>query len=305
MNQKIKKSKKILVTHNGSFHTDDIFAAATLSILLTKKGEQYEIIRTRDPESIKIGDYVFDVGGVYDEASNRFDHHQIGGAGKGPEGIEYSSFGLVWKKFGTEVCENEKAAQIIEKKLVAPVDAHDNGMDLVKNIYDVSLYAIQYFFFSMVPTWREENLSKDEMFLQSVDIAKVVLAREIAQAKDNIIAQEAIIEIYKNTTDKKILIFDKDYPSAEVLHSFPETLFVVYPRSTDNTWGVKAVRGDTTSFKNRKNLPASWGGLKDEELQKVTGVSDAVFCHRVLFMCVAKTKEGAIKLAQIAVESKE
>ena len=39
MNNTIKK----LVTHDGSFHTDDIFAAATLSILLEKKGEhQYE-----------------------------------------------------------------------------------------------------------------------------------------------------------------------------------------------------------------------------------------------------------------------
>ncbi|MEK7128127.1 MAG: MYG1 family protein [Patescibacteria group bacterium] len=61
-----KKSLK-LVTHDGSFHSDDIFAAATLQIYLEKKGEAFEIIRTRDEEIIKNGDFVFDVGGIYDE----------------------------------------------------------------------------------------------------------------------------------------------------------------------------------------------------------------------------------------------
>src|SRR3989344_2504806 len=98
---------KKLITHNGSFHTDDIFAAATLSVLLERKGETYEIIRTRDEEIIKTGDYVFDVGGIYDKEKNRFDHHQVGGAGKSESGIEYSSFGLVWEKFGEEFCNSK------------------------------------------------------------------------------------------------------------------------------------------------------------------------------------------------------
>ena len=38
----------------------------------------------------------------------------------------------------------------------------------------------------------------------------------------------------------------------------------------------------------------------DETLQKVTGVEDAVFCHKGLFLAVAKSKEGAIKLAELA-----
>ena len=82
-----KKTKK-LVTHNGSFHSDDVFACAALILLLEKKGEKFKIIRTRDEEVIKKGDYVFDVGSVYDGAKNRFDHHQVGGAGKRSGGGE-------------------------------------------------------------------------------------------------------------------------------------------------------------------------------------------------------------------------
>ncbi len=304
---KIAKIKK-LITHDGSFHSDDIFAAATLSILLEKKGETFEIIRTRDPEIIKTGDYVFDVGGIYDAETNRFDHHQIGGAGKnvsfvGEPGIEYSSFGLVWKKFGLEVCGSQKVADIINKKLVSPIDAHDNGMDLVENKYDVTPYHIQHFFSSMNLTWREENVSNDEMFLESVEIAKKILWREIIQIKDALLAEEKIVSIYQSTTDKRIIVLDDTYPYEHVLNNFSEPLFIIYPRKTNNAWGVKAIRGDLKSFKNKKDLPGSWGGLKDQELQKVSGVKDAVFCHRALFMAVAKSKEGAIKLAQIAVES--
>lgn len=295
---------KKLITHNGSFHSDDIFACATLCLILEKDNEKFEIIRTRDEEIIKTGDYVFDVGGVYDEEKNRFDHHQIGGAGKGENDIEYSSFGLVWKKFGTQFCESEKITNIIYKKLVAPIDAHDNGMDLILNKYDITPYNIQYFFYSMRPTWREENITDDEMFLKCVKMAKEILSREIIQAKDGVLAQEIIVATYQKTLDKRIVVLDKNYSFDYNLNNFTEPLFIISPRkNTENWWTVKAVREDIKTFKNRKDFPKSWGGLRDEELQKITGISDAIFCHRGLFLAVVGSKEGAIKLAQIAIES--
>ena len=51
---------------------------------------------------------------------------------------------------------------------------------------------------------------------------------------------------------------------------------------------------------NRRDLPEGWAGLRDKELARVTGVSDAVFAHRNRFMAVAKSKEGAIALAKLA-----
>ncbi|MEK7564098.1 MAG: MYG1 family protein [Patescibacteria group bacterium] len=295
---------KKLITHSGSFHADDIFATATLSILLERNGEAFEIIRTRDPEIMKTADYIYDVGGVYDEATNKFDHHQVGGAGKGENGIEYSSFGLVWKKFGAEVCESSEVAEKINKKLVSPIDAHDNGMDLVKNMYDTAPYFVQYFFYSMVPTWLEDQdkTNYDKMFLESVEIAKKILFREIAQARDLLIAEKSIQEIYENTTDKRIVTFDRNYPPAQIIQNFKETLFIIYPRS-DGTFGVRTVRENSESFGNRKDFPKAWGGLMEEELQNITGVSDAIFCHRALFLAVARSLEGATKLAHIAIKN--
>lgn len=296
------KNKK-LITHNGSFHADDIFAAAIFSIYLEKKGENFEIIRTRDPEVIKSGDYVFDVGGIYNEAHNLFDHHQIGGAGKRLKGIEYAACGLVWKKFGVELCGSQKATLLLDERLFAPIDAGDNGFDLVENKYETSPYFIQHAFNAMRPTWCEENLTDDEMFLKCVAMAKEILMREIIQAQDAFFAEEMVFSIYKNTEDKKIIVLDKNYPFEYTLNNFPEPLYVIYPRKSDGLWGIRAVRKDPKTFVNRKNFPKAWAGLRDEELQNVTGVPDAIFCHRGLFLAVAKTKEGAIKLAQIAVES--
>jgi uncharacterized UPF0160 family protein len=307
---KIFKKKLKLVTHNGSFHADDIFAAATLSLYLEKLGQSFEIIRTRDEKIIESADYVFDVGGVYDADKNRFDHHQKGGAGdrkiEGSEGkesinIEYASIGLVWKKFGVELCDNQKAADIIDQKLITPLDAVDNGIDLVINKSKISPYSIQQVFSSMRPTWREENITNDEMFFKCLEIAKKILIREIINANDIVLAEEQVLLAYKNAQDKRIIVLDNNYPFEYFLHNFPEPLYVIYPRKTDNSWGIKAVVKELKTFINRKDFPKSWAGLRNEDLQKVTGVNDAMFCHLGLYFTVAKSKEGAIKLAQIAV----
>ncbi len=299
-----KNDKKIikLVTHNGSFHADDVFACAALSLMLEKKKQKFKITRTRDEKIIKAGDYVFDVGGIYDLKKNRFDHHQRGGAGKTKEGVEYASFGLVWKKFGKQLCGGDDIAKVTERRLVQPVDAFDNGFDLVQNKHEISPFFIQHVFMSMRPTWRE-NVSNDKMFLESVKMAKKVLMREIIQAQDLFAAKNAVLSIYRKTRDKRIIVLDKNYPYEYLLSDFSAPKFVIYKRKSDNLWGAKALRKDPKSFKNKKDFPKSWAGLRDEDLQKVSGVSDAVFCHRGLFLAVAKSKVGALKLAQIALKS--
>jgi len=298
----MKNNIKKLITHNGSFHADDVFATAVLSIMLDKKNESFKIIRTRDSEIINKGDYVFDVGGIYDEKANKFDHHQKGGAGKRKNGIEYSSFGLIWKKFGIELVKSKEIVELVDEHLVAPIDASDNGFDLVKSEHDIFPYFIQNFIVSMHPTWLETNLSENEMFFKSVKIAKEILSREIIQAKDFTLAKEKILEIYQKTKDKKIIVLDKNYPYEKILNDFLEPLFVIHPRINNKSWEVEAIRKNLKTFGNKKNFPEAWSGLENKELQKITGIQDAVFCHRALFMVIAKSKEGAIELAKLALK---
>lgn len=304
--KKMTSNNKIkLITHSGSFHADDVFACATLSLLLENKKQNFEVIRTRDMDVIKTGDYVFDVGGIYDADTNRFDHHQVGGAGDRDNGIPYSSFGLIWKHYGEEITGSSKAKDIIEKNLVQPVDAFDNGVSLVEKKSEIVPYLIQNAFLAMCPTWIEGKDKSDEYFGQSVEIAKNVLIREIIQTNAILEAENRILEIYNNSTDKRIIVLDNKYPYESILEQFKEPIYVVFPRMDDTGfWSVKGVRVEAKSFINRKDFPKSWGGLQNEELAKLTGVEDAVFCHRNFFMVVARTKQGAIKLAELALKAK-
>ena len=76
-----------------------------------------EVIRTRDESIITQADIVFDVGNIYDPEHGRFDHHQTEGAGTRENGVPYASFGLVWKKYGTQICGSQEIADSIDKKI--------------------------------------------------------------------------------------------------------------------------------------------------------------------------------------------
>lgn len=292
--------KKILVTHDGNFHADDLFACATLVLWCEKNKQSFKIIRTRDGEKIKNADIVFDVGGIYDVETDRFDHHQKGGAGKHDNGIEYSSFGLIWKKYGKEICGSKESAKIVDDKLVASIDAGDNGFDLIEKKHEIFPYLIQDVFSIFRPT-SLESMNNDEQFKKAFIWAKEILKREIKKSNDQIEITKIIQTFYKNSIDKKLVVIGTPnisrYEIWDALQDFPEPLFVVYK---SDEWRIVAMRLHPDSFGNRKDFPKNWAGLRDEEFQKISGITDGVFCHKNLFLVGAKSKEGAIKLAEKA-----
>lgn len=297
------KKKKILITHSGTFHADDMFACATLGLLLDKQGFGYKIIRTRDENLIKTGDFVVDVGGEYNAERNLFDHHQIGGAGVRENGIPYASFGLVWKQFGEQLAGSLQAMKRIDDNLVASVDATDNGVSVTKSLFpDINSYGIHSIISAFLPSWKEtESADVDKTFLQFVSHAKTLLSREIIKARDLIEGEKEVAEIYKNTEDKRLIVMDSYLPWKKELSKYPEPLYLV-SKGNDGNWNLSCVRDDLSNFTNRKDMPVSWAGLRGEELAKVTGVQDAVFCHTKRFFCVTKSKEGALKLGEIALK---
>ena len=291
------KQQPKIVVHDGKFHADDLFAAATVRMYLKGAGE---IIRTRDQKVIDFADFVLDVGGISDPGQQRFDHHQHGGAGVRSNGIPYASFGLVWRKYGDEICGDSKIAERIERKLVAPIDADDNGYSLVQSTAPVAPYGLQGVLYALRPTWKEDPKMYDTSFMELLPFAQKLIEREIIIARDAIAAEEMVERAYQNALDKRCIELDGPYPYQEKLTAHPEPLFVVAPRPADSKWKVECVRKNPFGFENRKSLPEKWAGLRDSDLALATGVSDAVFCHNGRFLAVAKTKEGAWALAKLA-----
>lgn len=296
-----------IVTHNGTFHSDEVFGCAVLAIYFDEKKEFFNITRTRDENIINQADIVLDVGGIYDEDALRFDHHQKGGAGLHENGAPYASFGLIWKRFGEEVCGNAEIAEKIEKKLVTPIDCADNGFAISMPLYDDKM---EYFFGNFIrnlnPTWKEklliENVS-DEYFSTAMEIAKTVIKREIRNTRDFLESQSELEKVYENSEDNRFVILETNLPWKPFYFDFSELLYIIYPGT--NGWKIEANGTKGESFKQKKPLPKAWAGLKDEELQKITGVSDALFCHNALFLASAESKEGIMELLKLALENNE
>lgn len=298
--------KKILVTHDSTFHADDVFATATLSILLDGN---IKVIRTRDEDIIKSGDYVYDVGGEYNISKNIFDHHQKEGAGARENGIPYASFGLVWKTYGEQICGSKEVAGIIDQKIACSIDAHDNGVDILKPIFkDVFPYVADQIFLIYKPTWKEDNKDIDVIFSQQVKKVEQILLREIEVAKADIEGKNIILNAYNNSKDKKIVILENDFPRylyQDTLSRLAEPIYAVVPSGHSDLWKVEAIKKSPDTMENRKLFPESWRGffVGDNKIKEVTEVKDASFSHKSGFLMIAESKEGAIKLAEKALIS--
>lgn len=70
----------------------------------------------------------------------------------------------------------------------------------------------------------------------------------------------------------------------------------------NSKWRIRAVSLEPGSFENRKSLPDAWKGVRDEELSKVSGIPGCVFVHAGGFIGGNTTFDGALKMAQKAVE---
>jgi uncharacterized UPF0160 family protein len=300
MNDTNNKKTKRIITHSGNFHADEVFACAVLSIL--NEGN-VEIVRSRDPEVWATGDYVVDVGGVYDHAVGRYDHHQIGGAGAHENGIPYSSLGLVWKHYGELVSGTPEASQIITKRLVDPIDAVDNGVETFNVLGVAAPYLIQDAIVAFRPGWNEAR-TEDEGFFEAFEVATKILKREIILAQGKTEGEAKARAAYDAAEDKRIIVLEGNYPSFEVLAEHSEPIYVVKPeRGNSGQWKVGTIRAESHTFKNRKDLPQAWAGKQGKELAEISGVPDATFCHNKLFVAGAGSKEGAIALAKKALEA--
>jgi uncharacterized UPF0160 family protein len=284
------------MTHDGVFHSDDVFAAATLRL----SDPDISIVRTRNPEMIGAANIAFDVGECYDLERGRYDHHQKGGAGQRENGIPYASFGLIWQEYGVSVCGDGAVAAEIDRTLVQFIDAGDNGIDLAKPTRDdVRVYNVAHAISSFNPGW-DEDVNVDEQFALAVEFATQILQRCIVRARGTLAAHDIVTQAITDADDPRIVVLPRFCPWQEALiPASAEALFVIY--ESFGSWRVQAVPEAIGTFASRQLLPEAWGGLDGEALQAVTGVADATFCHKGRFIAGATNQEAVLTLARLAV----
>lgn len=296
-----KKEAKKVGTHDGRFHADEVMATAILKEIF-----DIELVRTRDPEVLKDLDIIYDVG------DGEFDHHQVDKEFR-ERGTPYAACGLIWRKFGKDVVrandgnlsedEINGVVRYIDRNLMESIDASDNGIRAAMTI--IPTPNISSIIANFNPPWNADAENEDEYFNQAVKLADVILGNALAQQISTIRAKAHIAVAFEKRPRPELLVLDRSYPWARVLNSIDrekKILYVVFPREEE--YLIQTVRGNG-SLGNRKSLPEEWAGKRDEDLNEIIGIDDAIFCHSGRFIAGAKSHESIMKMADIAIETHE
>ena len=288
------------ITHNGTMHADEVFATAFLSLYFGS----FKVIRVSEvPKDISPNTLVYDIG------KGKFDHHQSDARVR-DNGIKYSSFGLLFEKFGIDFLKkmklkNTKAIyNYFVKDFIEGIDAIDNGIfpDMkanykVKTVSDIiKIYNPSYL----------SNDSEDEQFIKAINLAESILTEELKNVAGKVEAGNKVKKLL-NKTKGPLLILDEYLPYEEtVLTSLAgkNIKFVIYP-SNRGGYGIKTVPISTTDKTSRVYFPKSWGGLSNSDLEEVTGIKGSLFCHTNRFLMTVSTLDTAKKIAEIALDVNE
>lgn len=290
-----------VVTHSGTFHADDVFAFSVLREAL----DPFEFTRTRDTALIEAADLVFDVGGVYDVARGRYDHH-MRDLPRRPDGTPYSSVGLIWRDFGRRALSRlvpgidedllDPVWQDIDTGFILAIDQADNG------VASVGQGHLSLLIEAFNPTWASDQ-SYDDAFLEAADFARGILARAGRHAHAEAQAESLVLAAAKRAPDPRIIVLDHKLPWEKAVFEsgLHDLLFIIYPNEDSTSWYCRTVPPEPSSFGQRLALPEAWRGLQEEEFSRAAGIADGVFCHPSGFICGARSRESAIRLAEKAI----
>lgn len=309
--------RPLLATHSGKFHCDEVFAYGVLRLALDlhQPGRDHTLLRTRRQELIETADIVWDVGSVFDAASNRFDHHQRG-APLRPDETPFSSAGLIWQVYGERAVASllrpsgaERFAAAIaaelDESLVLRIDEIDNGVSATGPIKRDTL-GLATLIGEYNPTWDDDAANGptagDEAFLEATALVISMLRRRVDALRARHLAEATVLAAHQTSEDPRLLVLDRGMPwkNAVFAHDLP-VLFTVSPASNGN-WMIDTMPPEPGSFEQRLSLPEAWAGLQAADLAEKTGVSDAVFVHLRRFVGAAKSRAGAVELARKALE---
>lgn len=307
----------LIATHSGKFHADDVWAVAVLDIVFPG----CDLIRTRDPERIRTADFAVDVGGVWEPQTGRFDHHQKGFDGARISGVMYASAGLVWKTHGAAcvarvahlppgaVISAEQAQQIayaIDNDLVQYLDMSDTGA--AKSA--PGGYGLSAIISGFNPTWIDEQEAGSveaadalrlAQFRRAMEFVRDIIANAVKYRVGGMLAVSQVRRSTQLEDGRVLFLTNGALPwSSVVRNEMPKVLFVISHHAAEQRYMLHTVPANPETFDARKDLPAAWAGLQDAELAAASGVADAGFCHNGRFIASAKSFDGALAMARIA-----
>ncbi len=315
------------ITHNGTFHADEVMSTAILSHICATG--MVSVLRTQKvDDTLKTPMTI-----VYDIDGGAYDHHQPGGNGARPNGVPYSSCGLLWRDYGMNVCKSVTGTDVgaemvwsyVDENLIQGIDAEDNGT-FPKPDYPCTSMTVSDIISMYNPAHVELTTPTDDgaafsNYLESIQFIKAVkFADKMLKLTIDIglRAASCVDELFRildatsrmEGLDKHILLLHRRIPWEDVLFgNLPDwakdaanqLLYVVYPAKRGG-WQWRAIPTSKGSYEQRNVSPAAWWGTQDESAATATGVPEATFVHKNGFIGGATTKEACVQLAKKAIK---
>lgn len=291
----VQKKARSFGTHDGSFHADEVTAAALL--LLFSLVDRDKIVRSRHQSDLAACEFICDVGGVYNPDLKLFDHHQQDYQGP------LSSAGMVLRYLNRQKIISQKETEFFEHALIMGVDAHDNG----KEMHGKGVCTYSHIISNFNPIHHEVSHEvQDKAFFEALDFAYTLLRRMWERYQYTQSCRQDVETAMK--VGKDFLLFDHNIPWMDSFFELEgvshPALFVVMP--SGEHWKLRGIPPSAEDkMKVRLPLPLEWAGLIEEELQKATGIRGAVFCHKGRFISVWEKREDALKALEYVLSTRK
>ena len=180
---------------------------------------------------------------------------------------------------------NKETMDIIEKDLIVKMN------EFIKDGVDNGNYGfLKMYEFKSNPNEKAFRVAKDYYI------------NFFTYVRGNMQAEKDIVKAIKKSEHiPDIVVCDCNIKSAaDRVAKLSDKSLVIFPHS-NGAWVIQTVPSDLkNTFSQKCPAPKAWLGLKDEELEKVSGIKGLFFCHKGGFITMFKgSLEDATKVARV------
>lgn len=256
-----------VITHDTTFHADDVFAVAMLIMV----NSDVRLIRTRDPDILKSGKedievVVLDVGGVYDPAMLNFDHHQ--------DMSLMSAAGLIFEHFKNDICPRK--SQPYFAQFISAIDMIDTNRGNIYATWDLlpsGFRNVSSVIGSFNRDVNDRSLQYDQ-FYKAINFAHEIIENEILHATKT--AEFEMEYELREILPNSVAVFNTFFKNWK---EKKDHVFAVMPHA--NGWQIQS--RDTSI---------------DRVPERVANCPGFIFRHGSGFMAVVLEKDVAIEFAR-------
>ena len=268
-------TNNVAYTHDGNFHLDDVCCAALLKYVFPS----IKIRRVSElPETALLA---FDIGG------GKYDHHKPNPKQR-PNGVVYSSFGLLWNDIGSLVIP-ERYTTEFDIFFVSRVDYADTTGKASQLSSTIR---------AMNPWWNS-TISFDEAFEDAVNFITGILKTHFTQymsREEGYHEVERLAKDRKNMIGKHTLILPKYIPYRYGIDK-EKIWYVVFPldRGVDR-WSIHLTNCTKNPVKQRwQRFPLEWDSVRPPGTLFLKPDRHIVLRSKVdMLYCVKQLEEAAL-----------